>query len=156
MARPTINDSSMTPAERMRRHRERKRIRGPEPNTINDVLRLMTRQQQAKYIRRSVRYWHYVVAFRRCTLIDWDGEVLNGKHGRIGIAFVAEVCRYGNADAQQAVHDRIKEAGAAAGRALWREMVQAAHDDGTLSGYRPAMRDLIERGGGVHAVDTLA
>ena len=69
---------------------------------------------------------YYLGVYGRERLIDWDDDVVNGKYGKIGMEFLAEVCRYGSAEVQQYVHDRIKASGAAAGRALWQEMIQQA------------------------------
>jgi hypothetical protein len=113
----------MTAAERMRDYRARKRNPRPPPKDINECLARSTRKEQARYVGKSVRSWYYVKEFCRYSEIEWEGDVLNGKYGRIGIAFLAWVCRYGDATVQQMVHDRIKEAGAAAGRALWRDLL---------------------------------
>ena len=45
------------------------------------------------------------------------------RHAGLGMAFLAEVCRYGDVETQQAVHDEIKRAGAPAGRVLWLRVV---------------------------------
>jgi hypothetical protein len=52
-------------------------------------------------------------------------------YGRIGIASLAEVCRFGDAGAQQSVHDEIKANGAAAGRALLVGLVFDARSSGS-------------------------
>ena len=126
MARPTIYDTPMTPAERMRRYRDRKRNPPPRAETHAEALRqaLTTKRKLADYVNRSERWVYYLGVYGRERLIDWDGDVVNGRYGKIGMEFLAEVCRYGDAEAQQKVHDRIKASGAAAGRALWQEMIQ--------------------------------
>jgi hypothetical protein len=128
MARPTIFDPPMTAAERMQRYRERKRHPLPEPDTITEALRRTTPKNRARYVGRSVRSLHYIGVFLRCQEIKWDDAILDGKYGRCGIAFLAEVCKYSNAAGQQAVRDCIREhRSAAAGRALWRRLVFLSH-----------------------------
>jgi hypothetical protein len=120
MTRPTIFDRPMTPAERMRRHR----ARGPRPTprNVTEALAHMTRAQQAAHVGSSLRQWYYVREFARFREIKWTGDVLNGRHGKVGMAFLAWVCKYGDRDVQQMIHDCIRRKGAAAGRALWREL----------------------------------
>ena len=74
-------------------------------------------------IGRSVRYWYDTLAVGRFSEIEWDGGILDGKYGRIGRAFLAKICRYVGAEAQQAVHDEIERGGANAGLAVWVRMV---------------------------------
>lgn len=125
MARPRIfDDHALTPAERMRHYRARKKQVRPKTANRNEVLASMTKAQQAKYIGKSVRSWYYVSVFIRDSEIEWDDDVVDGKHGKIGIAFLAEVCKYGTRESQQLIHDRIKTAGAKAGRALWSQFLK--------------------------------
>ena len=124
MGRPAIYHVAMTPAERMRRSRARKREPEPKREGLAAVIR--TRADFAHYGNISDRQAAYLHAFRRDQLIEWDGAVLDGKHGKVGLAFLAEVCRLGDATVQQAIHDDIKKHGAAHGRTLWR-MIKAVH-----------------------------
>lgn len=104
----------MTPAARMRRHR------GGIPKPA------MSRKALATFANKLIRYLDYLGAFQRERLIEWDDDVINGKHGKIGMAFLAEVCRLGDASAQQQVHAAIRERGAAYGRELWRALKAGA------------------------------
>jgi hypothetical protein len=117
----------MTPAERMRHYRQRKKKARPKPSSRNEVLAAMTIKQRAALVGVSVRYWHYMKTFGENTLIKWDGDVMNGKYGKVGMAFLAEVCTNAPQDVQQAINDCIKARGAAAGRALWRDMVRVVN-----------------------------
>jgi hypothetical protein len=76
-------------------------------------------------------YWYDTLAFGRFSDIEWDGGILDGKYGCIGRAFLAEVCGYGDAEAQQAIHDEIKRGGANAGLAL---SVRMVFDDARRTG----------------------
>src|ERR1035437_943968 len=122
MTRPTIFDRPMTAAERRRRHRPRGEL--PAPRNVKEAVARMTRVQQAAYVGSSLRHWYYVREFNRYREIKWSGDVLNGKHGKVGMAFLAWVCKYGDRDVQQMIHDCIKRKGAAAGRALWRKVMR--------------------------------
>jgi hypothetical protein len=123
MARPPIYDESMTDAERMRRYRARKR-------EGNQSQPKMTVRQSARVHRVSERTCYYARAFIRNSLIEWGDVLAARKYGRIGVAFLAEVCQYGSAEEQREVHDCIKQNGAAAGRKLWQEIIERAN-----SGY---------------------
>jgi hypothetical protein len=125
MARPTLGDRPMTSAERMRRYRARKRCPDPVPTDTNDCLQRCTRKQQAAHLNMSARQWAYVNEFSRYREIEWDRDVLDGKHGKIGVGFLAWVCKYGAAPVQRLIHDTIKQKGATAGRALWLELLAA-------------------------------
>jgi hypothetical protein len=114
--RPTIFDRPLSPAERMRRHRARKAHPLPAPRDVYEALARKPRKQQADYLGISLRQWYYLKEFRRYREIKWSGDVLNGKHGKIGIAFLAWVCKFGDRDAQQTIHDCIRREGAAATR----------------------------------------
>ena len=134
MVRPTIFDRPMTAAERARRHRASKQTGERPPPTV---------AQLAQEHGISERVFYYGKSFLRHSLIDWDlvpdrykvsvGKVdwdrlrafldyLDGRYGKIGVVFFAEVCRHGDAKAQRMVRDRIKRDGIAAGRELWREL----------------------------------
>jgi hypothetical protein len=119
MARPTLFDRPMTAAERMRLYRARKR------GVVVAQSQRTTVRQLAEQDGISERLIYYVRAFARYTLIEWDEDMVRflGSHGKIGIPFLAEVCRYGDAAAQTAVRDCIKQSGAAAGKALWRQLM---------------------------------
>src|SRR5262252_178653 len=95
MGRPPIHDRAMTAAERMRRYRARKREVVRKPRNINEALARMTKAQQAQYVGKSVRSWYYIGQYLRCRAFEWDGDILDGKHGRIAMAFIAHVCAHG-------------------------------------------------------------
>jgi hypothetical protein len=138
MARPTLFDRPLTAAERMRLHRARKAAgAGKTRKTVRQLCQLHG---------VSERSFYYVQAFQRDSLIDWSDGVtcfasmgkegmallakvwpaitfLGGTHGKASMEFLAEVCRYGDAAAQIAVRDCIKQSGAAAGKALWRQLM---------------------------------
>jgi len=103
----------------MRRHRERKRHPLPEPDDEVEAVRPLPLRLRAKYLGRSERSLYYMRAFLRNAEIKWDDDVVAGKHGRVAMRFLSEVCQLGGAEVQQAIHDMIKVKGAAAGRALW-------------------------------------
>ena len=68
--------------------------------------------------------------FQKYSEIKWPDAILNGKYGKVGISFLAEVCQYGDAGAQRAVRETLKKSGAAAGRALWYKLIlEAEHWD---------------------------
>jgi hypothetical protein len=118
----------MTAAERMRRYRALKRSGGrPKPRNKDEALALMPMRRFARYLHRSERHCYHIAAFKRDSLIHWDDDILNGEYGRVGFAFLAEVCRYGDAATQRAVRNRIKRSGAAAGRALWHQLWKNQH-----------------------------
>jgi hypothetical protein len=116
MARPTLYHRPLTAAARMRRYRARKAAGVTKPMTVRELCQ--------RY-GISERYHYYVKAIMRNSLITWDDglDAFLGNHGKIGLEFLAEVCRYGDAAAQTAVRDRIKQSGAAAGKALWRQLM---------------------------------
>ena len=118
MGRPPIFDRPMTPTERTRRYRTRKRAGATDRPQ-------MTVKQLAAYVGRSERWLAYQAAYQRDRAFPWDAAVIDGKHGRVGMTFIAEVCRLGTEAAQRQVHDAIKAEGAAAGRALWWRMKAA-------------------------------
>ena len=115
----------MTAAERMRRHRANKR-RGIVLTPREKLYLAPIRVFAPRVLRISPRQYYYDQAVKRHALIKWD-DILAGKHGKVGIEFLAEVCKHGDASAQRAVHNKIKKAGAAAGRALWQKLI---HDNG--------------------------
>jgi hypothetical protein len=83
-----------------------------------------TVRQLAEQHGISERLIYYGRAFDRYRLIEWDEDmILLGGYGKIGIPFLVEVCRYGDAAAQTAARDCIKQSGAAAGKALWRQLM---------------------------------
>jgi hypothetical protein len=102
----------MTGAERVRRHRARRRA-GIKPGTHKEAARLMG---------ISGRTYRYISAFERYAAFQWNRDIIEGKHGRVGFAFLAMVCAYGSAAQQRLVHDTIIRNGAAAGRAVWRRL----------------------------------
>jgi hypothetical protein len=116
MSRPPTFDKAMTAAERMRRYRARKR----EPRTAGIAGAIRTQKDFARFIGKSPRYVAYLYAWQRYSLIEWEGDVIDGKYGRVGFAFLADVCRFGDVDAQRTIHDAISTHGAAYGRSLWR------------------------------------
>jgi hypothetical protein len=120
MGRPRMFDKPQTAAERMKRYRRRQKASQPQPTNQVEAVLSMTKKQQAAFFECSVRSLHYVRTIFENTLIKWDDDVINGKHGKVGMNFIAEVCV--NApfeDIQQRINDTIKAEGAAAGRALW-------------------------------------
>jgi hypothetical protein len=122
----------MTAAERMRRYRARKREPIPEFTPEQKIYlqfradgrpRLMSNAEFARRILRcSLRHCYHLRAWQEWTDIEWGDDLLNGKYGRVGAAFLAEVCTYGDARTQRAVRNRIRKAGAAAGRKLWLDL----------------------------------
>lgn len=102
----------MTAAERMRRYRAKRR--NPE------VPAKPSRKGVARNLGLSERHLYTIIQYERYKAFDWDGDILDGKHGRCGISFIADVCRHTDAEGQRIIHDRIKRKGAAAGRRLWR------------------------------------
>jgi hypothetical protein len=141
MARPTLFDRPMTAAERMRLHRARKAAgAGKTMQTVRQLCQLHGVSEHSFY---------YVQAFQRDSLIVWSDGVtcfasmgkdgmallaklwryggaitfLGGSHGKASMEFLAEVCRYGDAATQTAVRDCIKQSGATAGKALWRQLM---------------------------------
>jgi hypothetical protein len=131
MARPLIYSQPMTSAERMRRHRAgKKRVAsllasGEWSAADARLVNMPVREYVRAVLRSSERHYYHLMAFQRYKLIKWD-DILNGKYGRVGFEFLAEVCEYGDASAQRAVRNRIKKAGAAAGRALWQQLIREA------------------------------
>ena len=123
MARPTIFDRPMTAAERMRRYRERKRDGVQQPVTVREMI------ASSPYGPVSERSVYYVRAWHRDSLIKWHPDGLRGfldQHADelrpVSVAFLAEVCRYGDARTQRKIRDRINKAGISAGHALWRKL----------------------------------
>ena len=106
----------MTPAERMRRHRARKREGAPAPTT---------RKQIARAVGKSERWVSLLGVYARRRAFEWDADILDGKHGRCGMSFIADVCRYAAPDFQRVIHDDIKANGAASGRRHWRAVKKA-------------------------------
>jgi hypothetical protein len=120
MGRHRMFDKPQTAAERMRRYRRRQKASQPKPATATEALARMTKKEQAMFCDCSVRYLQHLRTVFENTMIKWDADVMNGKHGKVGANFLAEVCV--NApfeDIQQRINDTIKTEGAAAGRALW-------------------------------------
>ncbi len=109
----------MTAAERMRRHRAKKREASSEQAMPGHATAL-THKQQARVMGCSERHWYTIQAYVRHQAFEWDGDILDGKYGRCGMSFIAEVCRLGGPEAQRFIHDLIKEKGAAQGRKWWR------------------------------------
>jgi hypothetical protein len=127
MARHTIYDQPMSPAERMRRYRARKKLWPIQPKTRDEAL--LPVKKFARFLRVSERQYFYHCVFRDHSLIKWGDELLNGKYGKVGIHFLAEVCKHGDASAQRAIRNRIRKAGAAAGRELWLVLCREARPD---------------------------
>ena len=125
MARPSIYDHPMTPAERMRRHRALKAKPLAPSRDTTEMIAHMTRKQQAEWVGCSLRQWYYIREFSLYREIKWSADVLNGKRGKVGMAFLAWVCKYGDRNVQRMIHDCIKRKGAAAGRALWLDLLQS-------------------------------
>jgi len=114
MGRPPLFDKPMTGAERVRRSREMRRA-GVKP----EGLAALPKKEQAKLVGISERHWYTVGAYQRYRAFEWDGDILDGKYGRCGMSFIADVCKHGSPKAQRLIHDEILKNGAAAGRKLW-------------------------------------
>jgi len=82
MSRPRLGAEPMMAAERMRRHRERKRHSLPEPEDELEAVRRLPLRLRAKYIGRSERALYYMRAFMRNAEIKWDDDVVNGSQPR--------------------------------------------------------------------------
>jgi hypothetical protein len=121
MARPTVYDEPMTPAERQRRHRN---VDDSKISPAEKAFYMVPMRVFAKHLHCSERHLYHHKAFQRDRLIEWPTDILNNKYGRIGMSFLAEVCRYSNAAAQTLVRDCIVKNGAPAGRALWGSLVR--------------------------------
>jgi hypothetical protein len=120
----------MTAAERMRRYRAKRREpKAAPPDTLDGYLAGKTRKEQARYVGRSERYWYYLGAYQRHQAFEWDGDILNGKYGRCGMSFIAEVCKLADAEGQRIIHDYIKERGAPYARQIWRLFKRAVVED---------------------------
>jgi hypothetical protein len=119
MARPTLYEHAMTDAERMRRYRARKKS--------GEAPRRQTVRERAELFGISVRYFHYANLFYRYSVMAQDKEFLDGlakgTYGKISMVFLAEVTWYGTFKEQRAVCERIKQGGAAAGRAEWKQII---------------------------------
>jgi hypothetical protein len=129
MSRPRMFAEPLTAAERMRRYRCRAKASRPQPTTQTEALRGMTKKQQAAFFGCSVRHMHHHRTISENTLIKWDADVMDGKHGKVGMSFIAEVCVNATQDIQQRINDTIKSRSAAAGRALWSELLREDRDN---------------------------
>src|SRR6516165_11406765 len=109
----TIFKQPMTGAERVRRHRARRR----------DGIKAGTRKEIARLMGVSERTYRHISAFESYAAFQWNRNIIGGKHGRVGFEFLAIVCAYGSAAQQRLVHDAIIRKGAAAGRAAWRRLL---------------------------------
>jgi hypothetical protein len=118
MSRPPLFDRPMTAAERMRLYRSRKR--DPQPPDRLVTAHGKTQKEFARKLGMSLRNFHYMQVFNRNRLIEWDALVIRGTYGKVGFAFLAEVCRLGDAGTQQLINDMIKERGAAYAKQIWR------------------------------------
>jgi|SRR6516162_6052351 hypothetical protein len=114
--RPTIFDRPMTSAERVRRHRAIKRENG------GVIPKRVTRKERAKIAGTSLRTFYAIQRLDRDAAIRWPPDILNGRYGRVGLQFLADVSGYGSIAEQRKVRDTIRRKGAAAGRALWRQI----------------------------------
>ena len=136
MPRPTIFDRPMTAAERMRRWRAARQNGATPPDRI-------TSKQRAGVMRRSVRQFYLIQEFDRFATFTWHPDILNNKHGRCGMRFLALVCRFGTPAEQRRIHDIIRRKGAAAGRALWRDILskrREAEGRATIDRFNAAIR----------------
>jgi MarR-like DNA-binding transcriptional regulator SgrR of sgrS sRNA len=124
----------MTSAERMRLYRARKRA--PPPLTEAESKLAVPMRRFASLLHCSERHCYHLAAFQRHSAIKWSDDILNGKHGRVGAEFLAEVCEHGDAAAQKAIRDKIEEAGAAAGRALWQQFLREADAQALMRKHR--------------------
>ena len=117
MRRPPIFDRPMTAAERMRDYRARKRApEQPDPVVANYGT---TNKARARRLGISLRKYQYMTAYLRDRLIEWDPNICS-KYGKVGFAFLADVCGHCDADTQQLVNGMIKEHGAAYAKQVWR------------------------------------
>ena len=105
----------MTPAERMRRHRERKR-NGETPG--------LTIKQLAASVHISERLLYYARQHDRFKAFEWDPNIFAKAYGRIGMSFIADVSKHASPGAERAIHDLIVEEGAKVARQVWK-MVKA-------------------------------
>jgi hypothetical protein len=123
MGRPPLGDRAMTAAERMRRHRARKKQTLPEPEPEPDFG---LSKDMARSIGYSVRTWYTIKQYERHAAFRWDNDIFGGKYGRCGWSFIADVCKHGDAGTQRLIHDMIKQDGAAHARAVWKLTKQNA------------------------------
>lgn len=127
MGRPPIGEKAMTATERVRLHRERKRT----PQTVPDdplarAFHGKSNKLLARYLGCSERHYYTIQQYNRFKAFDWDSDILEGKYGRCGMSFIADVCKHSNAEAQRLIHDDIKEEGAAYARQLWKTIKREA------------------------------
>jgi hypothetical protein len=62
-------------------------------------------------LRCSERHYYHLNVFRNHELIKWDTDILNGKYGRVGTEFLAEVCQYGDASGGTVGAGRARKCG---------------------------------------------
>jgi hypothetical protein len=115
MPRPTIFDRPMTGAERVYRHRGRRRLALERPKT---------RKERARIIGVSERTFYNIQRFDDFAAFQWNRDILDGGYGRVGLRFLAIVCAYGSSAQQRLIHDTIVREGASAGRAAWRQLLE--------------------------------
>lgn len=120
MARPTLFDRPLTPAERMRIYRARKAGKSWLPPVP------VTQAEIARACRQSLRARYYETAIERHRLIDWPDAIFDGQYGKVGLAFLADVCRHGDAEHQQLICDVIQQEGPGAAREIWRDLTAYA------------------------------
>jgi hypothetical protein len=78
MARPTVYDRPMTPAERQERHRNAKR----NLSKLSEAERrfyCVPMRTFARHLQCSERQLYHIKAFQRDSLIEWPNDILNGK-----------------------------------------------------------------------------
>lgn len=112
MGRYPIHDEPMTPTERMRRYRKRMRT-----GEVGKKAGL-TVKQAAKSQHVSERMVYYASTIRRHSLIDW-AELWSRQYGKVGMAFVADICRHADAELQAEMLDLIKREGPRTAKAVW-------------------------------------
>lgn len=108
MPRPKLFEQPMTPAERKRRSRELRKLRGaddvspfaPEGMSRDEYLASLTVEQRATFSVESARSIYYFQTIVRHGVADWLDVLGSAKRGRtcrephkVGLRWAAGVCR---------------------------------------------------------------